>query len=568
MIRQPIVVLVGHVDHGKSSILEKLKDISILKYEPGAITQKITSTNISIDDIKKISGDLLKQLNIKLTIPGLLLIDTPGHASFTNLRKRGGSIADIAILVVDVNELLKPQTEEAIEILKTYQTPLVVALNKIDLISGWKTSHDPLIENINSQNEITKKKLDDQLYRFVGKLHDFNIKAERFDRVDDYTKQVAIIPCSAKTGQGLPELLMVITGLAQRYLEEKLKIDKGTKGTILEVREEKGLGIIADAIVYDGTLKVNDQIVIGGTEEPIVTKVRSLFLRDKKSYKKINKVNAASSVIIFAPNIKQAISGMPLVVVKKSLEDAKRKVQKEVHEIVIETDKEGITIRADSLGSLEALISLLKEKDVMIKRATIGNITKRDIAEASSSNNPVNNVILAFNVKGIKASIKIISGDIIYKIMEDFEQWKEETSKNLLVLEREKLTSICKIELMEGYVFRQSNPAIIGSDILAGKLKVGMSLMNTEGKVITSVKSIQHEKKNINEIEKANQVAVAFKGVTLGRQIKEKDILYSSLTEDEFRSYKKLKKFLKASEIDILKEIAEIKRKVNKMWGI
>lgn len=570
MIRQPIVVLVGHVDHGKSSILEKLKDIYIVKYEPGAITQKISSWEISIDDVKKISGDLLRQLNLKLTIPGLLLIDTPGHASFTNLRRRGGSIADIAILVVDMNELIKPQTEEAIEILKANKTPFVVALNKIDLIQGWKSSKELLVKNINSQSESVKKKLDNQLYTLVGKLHGFNIISERFDRVEDHTKQVAIIPCSAKTGEGLPELVMIITGLAQRYLEKRLRFEKEgeTKGTILEVREEKGLGIVTDAIIYNGTLKTNDQVVIGGIEKPIITKVRSLFSKDKKKFRQTNSVHAASSVVIFAPDLKDAVSGMPLIVANNNVGEAEKKVQKEVQEILIETEDEGITIKADSLGSLEALIFLLREKGIQIRRATLGNITKRDITEANSSKDLLNKVILAFNVRGEEDSVKIISSNIIYKIIDDFELWREKTSKDILGKEIETLPRLCKIKLMEGYVFRQSNPAVIGVEVLLGKLKVGTNLINIEGKEITRVKSIQHEKKNMNEIDSGNQAAASFPGVTMGRQLKEGDILYSSISEAEFKRYKKLKKFLNSGEIDILREMAEIKRKENNMWGI
>src|SRR3989344_9002544 len=195
IIRQPIVALVGHVDHGKSSILEKIRGISITSNEPGLITQKIKAYSTSLDNIKNFCGSLLEQLKIKLTIPGILFIDTPGHAAFTNLRKRGGSIADIAILVIDVNEGLKPQTMEAIDILKSYKTPFIIALNKIDAISGWHSKKDNgLIKSIEMQNENVRNLLDTKLYEIVGRLYDHGIKTERFDRIDDYTKQIAIIP--------------------------------------------------------------------------------------------------------------------------------------------------------------------------------------------------------------------------------------------------------------------------------------------------------------------------------------------------------------------------------------
>ncbi len=572
MIRQPIVVLVGHVDHGKSSIIEKIREISITKHEAGFITQKISAIDVPLANIKKICGSLLDQLKIKLSIPGLLLIDTPGHEAFTNLRKRGGNLADIAILVIDVIEGIKPQTLEAIEILKQYKTPFVIALNKIDLIPGWQTKKTFLIQNINSQLDSVKEKLDYKLYEILGELYNLNIKTERFDRIEDYTKQIAIIPCSAKTTEGFPELLMVITGLAQRYLESSLKIHvKGlAKGTILEVKDEKRLGTTVDVIIYDGILKVNDQIVIGSIEQPIVTKIRSLFVTEDSNLKQIKEVNAASAVKIFAPNLDNSIAGTPLRAVSiKDIEKIKKELQKEVQEVLIETDKAGIVVKADSLGSLEALVALLKNRDIKIKRASIGEITKKDISDATAEKNPLNKVILAFNVKSdIKTpNVKIINSNIIYKIIDEFELWEDEEKKSLEAKELENLVRPCKLEIMRGYIFRQSNPAIVGADILVGKLKTNTHLMKN-GKSIATVKSMQHEKENINEVNAGKQVAIAMPDVIIGRQIHEGDILYSDIPEKDFIKFKKLTKYLNKAEIDLLKEIAQIKRKENALWGV
>src|SRR3989344_1535378 len=224
-IRQPIVLLCGHVDHGKSSILEKIREISITKHEAGGITQTLKSYNLPLKQVNKIAGHLIEKLNIKLTIPGILFLDSPGHAAFTNLRKRGGNLADIAILVIDIKEGVMPQTLESIEILKIYKTPFIIALNKIDSLSGWHSKDKNLLKNITSQQEHILKELETKLYKVVEKLAEQNLNSDRFDRIDDYTKQVAIIPCSAKTGEGIPELLMVLTGLTQRYLEQELKLE-------------------------------------------------------------------------------------------------------------------------------------------------------------------------------------------------------------------------------------------------------------------------------------------------------------------------------------------------------
>ena len=136
------MVVLGHVDSGKTSILDKIRGTGVQGREAGGITQAIGASIIPIETIKKICGKLLDSLNIKLTLPGLLFIDTPGHAAFVNLRKRGGNLADIAILVININEGLMPQTIESINILKQYKTPFIIAVNKIDLVNGWRSQKE------------------------------------------------------------------------------------------------------------------------------------------------------------------------------------------------------------------------------------------------------------------------------------------------------------------------------------------------------------------------------------------------------------------------------------------
>ncbi|MEK6916537.1 MAG: GTP-binding protein, partial [Nanoarchaeota archaeon] len=271
-LRQPIISVLGHVDHGKTKLLDKIRGSATQMGESGGITQAIGASIIPIDVVKKICGSLLGT-KIKLSIPGLLFIDTPGHAAFTTLRKRGGSISDIAILVIDINEGLKPQSLESIEILKGSKTPFVIAANKIDLIPRYRQTDRLLLKNLNAQDPFVQERLETKLYEIVGKLSEMGINSERFDRVDNYTKQVAIVPVSAITGDGIAELLMVLVGLAQKYLEEslKLQVSGSAKGTVLEVKETIGLGKTLDVIIYDGLLKKNDRIIIGGLGSPIET---------------------------------------------------------------------------------------------------------------------------------------------------------------------------------------------------------------------------------------------------------------------------------------------------------
>jgi translation initiation factor 5B len=588
IIRSPVCSVIGHVDHGKSSLLDAIRGTHITAKEAGGITQAIGASIIPLDTVKKKAGPLLAALKMEFTIPGLLFIDTPGHAAFTNLRKRGGNLADIAILVIDINEGFKPQTIECIEILKFYKTPFVVAANKLDLVGGWREKKLPVLQAISAQEPNVLKAVETKLYELVGKLAEYGFNSERFDRVGDFTKEIAIVPVSAKTGEGIPELLMVVTGLAQKYLENCLKCDVAgpAKGTILEVKEEKGLGITLDVIIYDGMIKVNDTVVIGGVDAPVITKVRALLqpaplaeMRDKKAkFSGVKEAVAATGVKIAAPEIGNVIAGMPIRVASAdNLEQVKSDVQAEVQEVLIETDKEGIILKADTIGSLEALVKLVKDRGISICKASVGELSKKDIADAESNleKNPLNAVILAFNTpvsdeiaefaKG--KGIKLVKSDVIYHIIEGFEGWLEAEKRRLEEKKLEGLIRPCKMRIMPNYVFRQSNPAIVGMDIMVGKVKVGTQVMK-EGKEIAVIKSIQQEKESLSEIEEGKQAAIALSGVTVGRQVMEDDILYVSIPEPDFRKLKDSKHLLKKSELDVMREIAEQKRKLNPLWGV
>jgi translation initiation factor 5B len=586
--RKLICTVLGHVDHGKSSLLDKIRGTCIVKCEPGAITQAIGASIIPLETIEKKCCGLLESTNFKVTIPGLLFIDTPGHAAFINLRKRGGALADISILVIDVIQGIEPQTEESIEILRKDKTPFIIAANKIDRIPGWKQQADKkLVPNIKSQAESVQTDLDNKMYEIVGKLSEKGFNAERFDRIEDFKKQIAICPVSALTGEGVPEILMMLLGLAQKFLGEGLVTDVNgpAKGTILEVKETVGLGTTLDVIIFDGTLKKNDTIVIGGIGAPIVTKVRALLepaplaeMRDEKSkFIQLSEVTAATGVKISATGIDGAVAGMPIRSCKDSdLEKVKQEIQEEVGEVVIQTDDAGLIIKADSLGSLEALIMILKENEIPIRRASIGNINKKDVAEASSNKeqNPLFSAILGFNVNADEAGslasdkdVKILLNQVIYRLLEDYKKWRDEARKKIEAQKLDKLVKPCKLLLLKGYVFRQNNPAIVGTEVLEGTLKPGIEVMK-DGKAITRIKSMQKEQENATSAKRGEQLAVAYENVTVGRQIQEGDIIYSVVPEADFKQMKELKEYLSKEEVELLKEIAIIMRKRIPMWGV
>ncbi len=592
-IRKVLLTVVGHVDHGKTSLLDKIRRTAVAKAEAGGITQAIGVSIIPLDTIQKICGKLLDVFKGKLTVPGLLAIDTPGHAAFTSLRKRGGSLADIAILVVDINEGFKPQTIESLEILKANKVPFVIAANKIDLINAWQ--YDPnknLLDNINALDYNIQGAFEKKMYDLVNKISEFNLPAERFDRIQDYTQQIAIIPISALSGQGIPELLMVLTGLAQRFLEKNLQIEeKGFgKGTILEVKEEKGLGTTLDVILYNGSLKVGDTLIIGDVEQPIIAKIRALMepaelaeMREKKSkFQNVKEVAAATGIKIVAPGLEKAIAGMPIRACSGKTDDIellKKEVQEEIGEVVMECDEcIGIIIKADTIGGLEALRNLLNEKKIPISSASLGDINKKDLSrlESQKEKDEFTGVLIGFNIKipleieeQIKnKNLKVIIHDVIYRTIEDYDLFISNLKKEIEMRELAKLVRPCKFMVMKGYTFRQNNPAIVGIEVEIGQIKAGDGIMNSEGKKITSVKSLQEGQENLGLAQQGKQCALAMDNITVGRQVNEGDYLYTDIPEEDFKKLKELKKHLNKMELGVLKEIVEIKRKLDPVWGV
>ncbi len=583
-MRQPIVVVLGHVDHGKTALLDRIRRTRIVEKEAGGITQHIGATEVPGEYIKKFCKKMLEKMNIKIEIPGLLFIDTPGHAAFSNLRKRGGSIADLAVLVIDINQGVQPQTEESIEILKQFKVPFVVAANKIDLIPGYESREGSFLENVSKQSPQAIAELEMRVYNIVAKLAELGFEAERVDRVTDFTRQVAIVPTSARTGEGIVDLLALLAGLAQKYLKNRLQLTGRCRGNILEIKKEKGLGYTADTIIYDGVLREGATIVVAGRDEPVVTKIRALLkpaplseLRAEKKFQRVKEVKAAAGVKIVAPKLEEAIAGSPLVVVENGrVEEAIEEVLKEVESITFSTDKVGVIVKADTLGSLEALVGLLRAKGIPVRKAAIGDVTKKDIAEAFEvkQQDRYLGVVLAFNVANTseefarEKGIKVLQENVIYRLIEAYEEWvkkeKEEERRKIL----EKLPRPAKFRILPGYVFRASKPAIVGIEVLAGVLKPKVEVMLPTGRVVGYIKEMQIRGEAVSSAGKGAKLAVSIEGPTIGRQIKEGDILLVSLTEEEYKKLKKLEDLLQEDERETLEEIAAIKRKEKKMWGL
>jgi len=567
-IRQPIVAVLGHVDHGKTTLLDYIRGSCVAEREAGAITQHIGATEVPLDTIYHICGGLLR--NKKLKIPGLLFIDTPGHFAFTTLRARGGALADLAILIVDINEGMMQQTEESIEILKKYRTPFVVAANKIDAITGWRKVDGIISQRVARQNERVQKEFDEKFYKLVGNLYEKGFSADRYDRIKDFTRNVAIVPISAKTGEGIPELLMILVGLAQRFLEQQLMTEESEgEGTVLEVKEEKGLGTTIDAIIYNGVIREGDKIVIGGKKGPFVTNIRALLkpkpldeIRDPSDrFTSVREAHAACGIKIAAPNLENTFAGAPFKVVKNLEEDIK-KINREMS-IDIKGEDEGIILKADAIGSIEALYYMLKEKGIPVRKAEVGDISKRDIVEAQTNADPLNKLVMGFNVKVLPevedtGDVTIITDRIIYHLLEKLDEWREKRRKEIEEEKRREVTHPGMILFLPNFVFRVSKPAIIGVRVLAGEIRPGHKLIRDDGKPVGKIKSIQAEKHTVTKAIQGMEVAVAIEGATVGRQIKPGQIMMVDISQNEIQ--KLLDMDLSPDERDVLDKLIKIKR--------
>lgn len=572
-LRQPIVTVCGHVDHGKTSLLDCFRGTKLQADEAGGITQKISFTKYPYEQIIK-ACPLINEKKVDLQIPGFLFIDTPGHAAFTNLRKRGGSLADLAIVVVSIKEGIKPQTAEVFQILKENKTPFLIALNKVDSLSGWKQSKEGMQQTIEKQPIHVRQEFDEALLTFQGSLSEHGFQSSLYYEIKDFTKEIAIVPCSAKLGDGINELLFMLCGLCQRFLKERLELNDEAKGVILEMKKERG-SEYAEAILYDGSIKTGDEIVIASFDEPIISKVRSIMEIQSLStkYNAVEVANAATGVKMQLTNKEGVVSGMPFQIVSKDIENVKKQFKKDMSS-AIKLDRQGVIIKADSLGSLEALVTLLRQERIQILKASVGPIGKQDVlsAKANLDINKLDAVVVGFNTQldegvEIPLGVKVLTNTVIYKLIEDISAWRKEREQEIIREKMLGLATICKLEILPKFVFRNSNPAIFGVKILGGRARVGLPFMDDRGEQLSRVKSLQADKSAVEEAKEGQELAIAFPGIAFDRRLKDIRYLYSDMSEQQFKEFKKNKELLTGNELQILQEIMQIKQKGKQDWG-
>ena len=575
-LRQPIICVLGHVDHGKTSILDSIRGTAISKKEEGGITQRIAATEIGINRIVELSdGRVTKNI---FKIPGLLFVDTPGHVAFANMRTRGGALADIAILVIDINEGLMPQTVESINILKKFKTPFIIVANKIDMISLFrKTDKLPLPEFLKQQREEYAADMETKIYNIVNQMYQYNLPSERYDRISDFTKSVPIVPASAKYGIGIIEILLTVTGLAQKYLSESISKKEGDgKASVLEVRRGDSLGLTLDSILYQGTFKTGSKILVNTSHGIKETKIRALFVNaSNRSTRVIEKssVSSAAGVRIVLSDSYDVLPGTTVIEINPGNEEEARKELTDETKIKIELAEHGITLKADTLGSLEAIAYEMGQKNIQIRSAQIGEISKRDLIDVSTLTDPMDRILAGFNVElspDAKSSVMaydigIVTSGVIYHLVEEIDKWLV-NRKNAMEEERKQGMPVpSKFVIMPDYIFRAAKPVIVGVKVMSGRIKVDDNLIREDGKYAGTIKSIREGETSKKFAEAGSEVAVAIDGVTLNRQIFPERPIYVDINEEVVRALRS--NALDEATMGTLEEIIKIKRKDNIFWG-
>jgi translation initiation factor 5B len=582
-LREPIVSLLGHVDHGKTTLLDRISGSVRASKEAGGITQHIGAIEVPGETLRRLCEGTLRIE--QLVVPGLLFVDTPGHRSFETMRRRGGALADLAILVVDAREGVMPQTRESIQILRNAKTPFALALTKIDLLAGWRKVTGPvrLPDQITRSTPEFSKALDAHVYSVAEEIVRLGFSADRYDRVSDFTRNVGIVPVSARAGVGVPELIALLVGLAQRFLREELKlVTEGGEATILERSDQKGVGPVGNVIVYRGGIAVGDEIVANGRTEPFTTRVRGIYRPEPVSpgrpskqtrLESLDSVRAAAGVYLAAPGIEEAMPGGLLKVVHSPAEaEEARAVLARESTPVGEVAESGVALYADTLGGLEALAFECRDRGIPVHEAGVGPVARPTVMRAATVHDPTHRAVLAFNVPILpdalpegETAVRVFRAEVMYRAIEEYLAWRTERARQLEAERRHTVVHPAKLEVLSGFVFRISKPAIVGIRVLGGTLRPGVRLMRHDGTEVGVLRSLQRENESITEAEEQSEVAASIEGAVVGRNLKEGDQLYVAIPESAARALKG--KPLTPKEQEILDEVVRMHRASQPFWG-
>ncbi|KAF2028333.1 hypothetical protein EK21DRAFT_70040 [Setomelanomma holmii] len=590
-LRSPICCILGHVDTGKTKLLDKIRQTNVQEGEAGGITQQIGATYFPVEALEKKVAVVNKDKDFVFNVPGLLVIDTPGHESFTNLRSRGSSLCNIAILVIDIMHGLEPQTIESMRLLRDKRTPFIVALNKIDRLFGWKKiDNNGFEDSFTLQKQAVQAEFDERWTFVRTQLQEQGFNSELFFKNKNMSKYVSVCPTSAHTGEGIPDMIKLIVKLTQERLTNNLMYLSEVECTVLEVKVIEGLGTTIDVILSNGVLHEGDRIVLCGNPEPIVTNIRALLtpaemkeLRVKSQYVHNKEVKAAMGIKISADGLDNAIAGSRLLVVgpNDDEEDLMDDVMGDLAHLLSKVSKSGrgVSVQASTLGSLEALLEFLRVSKIPVSTISIGPVFRKDVLRAGIMLEKAKEyaVMLCFDVKVDKEAksyadeigVKIFEADIIYHLFDKFTAHMKQLEEQRK--EESKMLAVFPCILKPVAVFNKKDPIVLGVDVVDGNLKITTPICAVKKNAATGVKeiiqlgrvtSIERDHKQIQVCKKGQpSVAVKIEGSNqpmYGRHLEEDDTLYSAVSR---KSIDTLKEFFRSDvSNDEWKLIVELKK--------
>lgn len=509
-LRSPICCILGHVDTGKTKLLDKIRQTNVQEGEAGGITQQIGATYFPVDALIAKTQVVNKDGLFNFNVPGLLVIDTPGHESFTNLRSRGSSLCNIAILVVDIMHGLEPQTLESMRLLRDRKTPFIVALNKIDRLYGWKKiDNNGFQDSLAMQNKGVQNEFRDRLDRTKVLFAEQGFNAELYYENKSMARNVSLVPTSAHTGEGIPDMLKLLVSLTQERMTNALMYLSEVECTVLEVKVIEGLGTTIDVILSNGVLREGDRIVLCGLNGAITTNIRALLtpaplkeLRLKSQYVHNQECKASLGVKIAANDLEHAIAGSRLLVVgpRDDEEDLEEEVMSDIENLLQRVSKtgRGVSVQASTLGSLEALLEFLKVSKIPVANISIGPVYKRDVMQAGIMLEKAKEyaVMLCFDVKVDKEAqayadeqgVTIFTADIIYHLFDDFTRHMAQLAEQRK--EDSKLLAVFPCVLAPVAVFNKKDPIVIGVDVTEGSLRLLTPIAAVRTNPVTNVKEV------------------------------------------------------------------------------
>ena len=598
-LRCPIICILGHVDTGKTKLLDNVRRTNVQDNEAGGITQQIGATFVP----KQSLIDRTHSLNngeFELNVPGLLVIDTPGHESFTNLRSRGSSLCDLAVLVVDIMHGLEPQTIESLNMLRNRKTPFVIALNKCDRMFDWEVHTDcPMQESLKKQKKFVAKEFETRSREVLLAFAEEGLNAALYWENPDPRTFVNVIPTSAHTGEGMPDLLHTLVHLSQSRLNERIRFIDSVQCTVLEVKMIEGLGTTMDIILINGTLKEGQTIVVAGLDGPIVTTIRALLtpqplkeIRVKANYVHHKEIQGAQGIKIVANGLEKAIAGTAMLVKEveeDDIEELKQDASNDVNNIMDTVDRSGhgVWVQASTLGSLEALLDFLKSPAVKIPVAgvALGPVNKRDVMGASVMHErkcPQYATILAFDVPVTdeakkmcaELDVKLMTADIIYHLFDQFSAYMKEYREKQKEEQSKFVNFPCCLRIIESCVFNKRDPIVVGVDVLKGICRVGTQITIPSQNYIDigKIESIELNKKSVDVAKAGQSVAIKIQpgsteeGMRMyGRHFDHTDELVARMTRPSIEALKEF--YRDEMQKDDWRLVVELKTKLEKFTG-